>query len=127
MKHNWAGAIRSFEKENNCGITKNDFAKVFGMAYIKTFTCDLILQAWETTGIHPFNDKIVPPEKLAPSETSTIKYTSSVVHSTPVRKIMEAFSYSKPHPLDLAADTGNDEETVYKKVISLHFIHSAKN
>ena len=40
---------------------------------------------------------------------------------------MEAFSYSKPHPLDLAADTGNDEETVYKKVISLHFIHSAKN
>ena len=115
MKHNWAGAIRSFEKENNRGITKNDFAKVFGMAYIKTFTCDLILQAWETTGIHPFNDKIVPPEKLAPSETSTIKYTSSVVHSTPVRKIMEAFSYSKPRPLDLAADTGNDEETVIQE------------
>jgi hypothetical protein len=110
LKHNWAEEIRSFEKKNNRGITKNDFAQAFGSAHIKTFTRELILQAWETTGICPFNDKVVPPEKLAPSETSTIKYTSCVKHSTPVRKVMEAFSYFKPPPLDLAAANTNDEE-----------------
>ena len=84
LKHNWAGEIRSFEKEHNWGITKNDFGKSFGSAYLKMFTPGLILQAWEKTGIRPFNYKIIPPEKLAPSKTSTIKYTSCVIHSTPV-------------------------------------------
>jgi len=125
LKRNWAEAIRSFEKENNRGVTKTDFAKVFGAAYIKTFTCELISKAWETTGIHPFNDKIIPPEKLAPSETSTIKYTSSVRHSTPVRKIMEGFSYSKPHPPDLGtADTNDEDETTLQggQVMLRHLI-----
>ena len=98
-----------FELENFRGITNNDFAKAFGSAYLKTFTPRLILQAWESTGIFPFNDQIIPPEKMAPSETSTIKYTSSIVHSTPVQKVMEAFSYFKPPPLDLTTMAIEDE------------------
>ena len=110
LKHHWAAEIRMFELENFHGITNNDFAKAFGSAYLKTFTPRLIQQAWESTGIFPFNDQIIPPEKMAPSETSTIKWTSSVVHSTPVRKVMEAFSYFKPPPLDLTTMAIEDEE-----------------
>ena len=130
LKHNWAEEIRSFEKENNRGITKNDFAGAFGSAYVKTFTRELILQAWETTGIYPFNDKIIPPEKLAPSETSTIKYTSCVVHSTPVRKVMEAFSYFKPPPLDLGTvdiDDGGELTTQERGKITLSHVAQMAN
>ena len=112
LKQIWAHEIKMFELENFRGVKRDDFAKVFGNAYQRTFTPKLILHAWETTGVFPFNDKIIPPEKMAPSETSTVKYTSSVIHSTPVRKVMEAFSYFKHPPLDLAAvDTEDEEES----------------
>lgn len=109
FKQIWAKEIRMFEAENYRGVRKEDFAQVFGKAYLRAFTPQLILQAWETTGVFPFNDKIVPPEKMAPSETSTVKYTSSVVHATPVRKVMAAFSYFKPPPLDLSLMDAEDE------------------
>ena len=73
-----------FEKDNFRGVRKDYFGKVFGTAYLRAFTPQLILQAWRATRIFPFNDKIIPPEKMAPSETSTVKFTSSVIHSTPV-------------------------------------------
>jgi len=98
-----------FEAEEFRGVKRDDFAKAFGNAYKRTFTPKLILKAWEATGIFPFNDRIIPPGKMAPSKTTTIKYTSSVVHSTPVRKVMQAFSFFKPPPLDLmTADTGDE-------------------
>ena len=102
-----------FEAETFHGIRKDDFTRGFGNAYQRTFTPGLINKAWEATGIFPFNDKIVPPEKLALSETTSIKYTSSIVHATPVRKVMEAFTFFKVPPPDLCAmdveDEGNEE------------------
>ena len=112
LKQIWAHEIKMFEWENFRGVKKDDFAKVFGNAYQRTFTPQLILQAWEATGVFPFDDQIIPPTKMAPSGTSTIKYTSSVVHSTPVRKVMEVFSYFKPPPLDLASTDTEDEAEV---------------
>jgi len=109
LKSNWGKEIRKFEKENHRGVTTRDFAKVFGTAYLTTFTPELILQSWEKTGVFPFNDNVIPADKLAPSATSTIKYTSCVVHSTPVRKVMEAFSYFVPPPLDLGSSSTEDE------------------
>lgn len=109
LKFNWGKEIRRFEKESHCGVTTHNFAKVFGAAYLKTFTPKLVLQAWEKTGVFPFNNKIIPVEKFAPSETSTIKYTSCVVHSTPVRKVMEAFLYFEPAPLNLVPPNTGDE------------------
>lgn len=110
LKQNWAHEIKMFECEEFRGVKRDDFAKVFGNAYKRTFTPPLILKAWEATGVFPFNDKIIPPEKMAPSEMSTIKYTSSVIHSTPVWRVMEAFSFFKPPHLDLSAVDVEDEE-----------------
>jgi hypothetical protein len=107
FKQIWAQEIRMFEWENFCGVRKDNFAKVFGDAYQRAFTPQLILQAWETTGIFLFNDKIIPPKKMAPSKMST----SSVIHSTPVRKVMETFSYFKPRPLDLDIVGDDDGDT----------------
>ena len=116
LKQNWAEAIRLFEDENNRGVTKNDFARVFGTAYVKAFTPELVLKAWEATGIHPFNEEIIPPNKLAPSEKSSIKYTSNIVHSTPVRKVMEAFTFARSHPPGVVAmDTSNEGPAVQER------------
>lgn len=41
LKFNWGKEIRKFEKENHRGVTTRDFAKVFGTAYLKTFTPEL--------------------------------------------------------------------------------------
>jgi len=109
LKQNWAHQIKMFEVEEFCGVKRDDFAKAFGNAYKRTFTPKLILKVWEATGIFPFNNRIIPPEKMVPSETTTIKYTSSVVHSTPVQKVMQAFSFFKPPPLDLTTVDTEDE------------------
>ena len=102
FKKIWVHKIRMFEAKNFHDVSKNNFAKVFGMAYLHAFTPQLILQAWEATGVFSFNDKIVPPEKTAPSEMSTVKFTSSIIHSMPMQKVMAVFSYYKPPPLDLS-------------------------
>ena len=63
------------------------------------FTPELVRSAWEAVGINLYNPDIIPFEKLAPSETSTIRFTTAnTIHSTPVCNIMSAFSYFNPSP-----------------------------
>ena len=40
-----------FEAKNFRGVRKDNFAKVFGTAYLCMITPQLILQAWEATGV----------------------------------------------------------------------------
>ena len=67
---------------------------MFGRAYLRAFTPELVKSAWEAVGIYPYNPDVIPLDKLAPSETSTTRLTTAnAIHSTPVRKVMSAFSY----------------------------------
>ena len=94
LKRELAEEIRSWNESRQQGIRKRDFSGVFGRAYLRAFTPELVKSAWEAVGIYPYNPDIIPLDKLAPSETSTIQLTAaSAIHSTPVRKIMSAFSY----------------------------------
>jgi hypothetical protein len=50
--------------------------------------------AWKAVGIYPYNPEIISLDKLVPSKTSTTQLTAAnAIHSTPVWKIMSAFSY----------------------------------
>ena len=111
LKRELADEIRDWNDTHQRGIQKRDFSGVFGRAYIRAFTPELVKSAWEAVGIHPYNPDIIPLDKLAPSETSTTQLTAAnAIHSTPVRKIMSAFSYfNEPPEQDDHGDGGNDE------------------
>ena len=94
LKKELADEIRDWNDCHQRGIQKHDFAGVFGRAYLRAFTPELVKSAWEAVGIHPYNPHIIPLDKLAPSEVSTTQFTAAnAIHSTPVRKIISAFSY----------------------------------
>ena len=119
LKKELADEIRNWNDSHQQGIQKRDFAGVFGRAYLRAFTPELVKSAWKAVGIHPYNPDIIPLDKLAPSETSTILRTvASAVHSTPVRKIMSVFSYfdaslgqQNDHNGDQKNDCGGDNNT----------------
>ncbi|CAG8783178.1 12753_t:CDS:2 [Cetraspora pellucida] len=48
-------------------VTKYIFAKLFGQAYIKTYTPTAICNAFKSTGIWPFNPDAISPSCLEPS------------------------------------------------------------
>ena len=94
LKRELADEIRNWNDWHQRGIQKRDFAGVFGRAYLRAFTPELVKSAWKAVGIHPYNPDIIPLDKLAPSEASTtLLTTASAIHSTPVRKVMSVFSY----------------------------------
>lgn len=48
-------------------VTKYTFAKLFGPAFIETYLPSAICNAFEATGIWPFNPKAISPDRLNPS------------------------------------------------------------
>jgi len=59
MKTVWKEEISNFEEKNQQSITKEDFTGVFGQVYLCTFDCNIILAAFSSTEIHPFNHDII--------------------------------------------------------------------
>ena len=66
LKKELADEIRDWNDCHQRGIQKRDFAGVFGRAYLRAFTPELVKSAWEAVGIHPYNPHIIPLDKLAP-------------------------------------------------------------
>lgn len=94
LKKELANEIHNWNGSHQWGIQKWDFSGIFGHAYLQAFTSELVKSAWEAVGIYPYNSDIIPLDKLAPSKALTIQLTAaSALHSTPVQKIMSAFSY----------------------------------
>ena len=109
LKRELADEIHAWNENHQRGIQKRDFAGVFGRAYLRAFTPELVKAAWEAVGIHPYNPDVISLEKLAPSEMSTTQLTAaSAIHSTPVRGIMSAFSFFDNTENDVENDSEND-------------------
>ena len=108
LKKELADEIHDWNDRHQRGIQKRDFTGIFGNAYLRAFTPELIKSAWKAVGIYPYNPEIIPLDKLAPSETSTTRFTTAnAIHSTPVRKIMSAFSYFNA---SLEQDESDDDD-----------------
>ena len=58
MKEGWKKEICKFE-ELHAKVTKGDFTKVFGKAFLAAFTEPTIQAAFEKTGIYPFNPEVI--------------------------------------------------------------------
>ncbi|CAG8622265.1 3393_t:CDS:1, partial [Paraglomus occultum] len=68
LKKEYGKACEKYSNDNNGMIvTKRTFAKVFGPAFIKTYTPLAICNAYKATGIWPLNPNAISPERLDPS------------------------------------------------------------
>ncbi|KIK02681.1 hypothetical protein K443DRAFT_5957 [Laccaria amethystina LaAM-08-1] len=92
MKECWKEAINEHEKLHHRGVNKEDFAKVWGGAYIKAFTEENIRSAFKKTGIWPYNPDVITPEQMKPAEATSTRSTFPLPQSSPVRVFMGAFN-----------------------------------
>src|SRR4051794_9493839 len=67
MKHEFRCEIHKFEDLHMKGVTKADFAAVFGNAFLRAFTPETVKAAFKATGVHSFNPDAITEKKLAPS------------------------------------------------------------
>jgi DDE superfamily endonuclease len=105
MKECWKEQLHLFEEAHGHGINKSDFVKVWGTAYLKAFTQELIEAAFSSTGIHPFNPNVIAPEQMKPSEPTSINSCFPLPQASPTRAVMAAFRYQRPTALDLSPST----------------------
>ncbi|THU83855.1 DDE-domain-containing protein, partial [Dendrothele bispora CBS 962.96] len=85
QKSCWKEEVNKHEERTGRGVNKEDFAKVFGTAFIQAMTQDIILAAWEATGLIPFNPDIIKPEQMRPSEITSTKSTFPLPQNSPTR------------------------------------------
>jgi hypothetical protein len=90
MKSAWKDEINTFEERNRRQVRKSDFTSVFGHAYLKAFTPDLVAAAFQATGIHPFNPNVISEKQMKPSEPHSVKGSFLLPQISPVRCIMAA-------------------------------------
>jgi DDE superfamily endonuclease len=68
LKREYDKAVSRYNHENNGAlVTKLTFARVFGEAWIATYTPLAITQSFKATGIHPLNPNVIDPARLEPS------------------------------------------------------------
>lgn len=102
LKKAFHADVREFERLHLRGLQKEDFAGVFGAAFLRVFQPALIKKAFEVTGIYPFNPKVITTDKLAPSKTTCLKASFPQMHTSPVRAIMATFDHNPPTGLELS-------------------------
>jgi hypothetical protein len=101
--------VREFEKLHNHGLKKDDFAGVFGKAFLRTFHRDLIKKAFEVTGVVPFNPNVIRPELIAPSAATSLTSSFPQLHTSPVRAVIAVFEHNRPTAFDCSEDTVEPE------------------
>lgn len=107
MKEYFSQEIELFEEQHGYGITKDDFAGVFGRAFLRAFTKLTIMAAFAKTGIHPYNPDVIADSQMKPSQTTSIKASFPLPQASPVRAVYAAL-YDSPAPrssLDTSTST----------------------
>ena len=59
MKHQFRAEIKKFENLHCHGVTKEDFAGVFGQAFLQAFDEDTVKAAFSATGVWPYNPDVL--------------------------------------------------------------------
>jgi len=90
-KVHWAQECKKFEQESGRTVRKEDFLLVHACAIQQTFKKEIILSAWEKTGLCPFNPDVITPDMVAPStamSTHTLQLFP-VAQPTPVHQVVQ--------------------------------------
>ena len=112
MKESWKEEITAHEQKVGREVKKGDFAKVFGMAYLKAFTEDTIRAAFRVTGVFPFNPDVITKKQMAPSLTTSTLATFPLPQSSPVQRVMAVFHYQPQVDIPTPSNTGTQTPNI---------------
>lgn len=102
IKQAWKEEIDKFKSLHKSPVVKEHFAEVFGKAFLKVFTIQTVLSAFEKTGIYPFNPEVITTQQMKPSEATLLVGSLPLPMPSPVHKIMEVFNHNTLTSLDIA-------------------------
>jgi DDE superfamily endonuclease len=105
MKEAWKDAINRFEQLHRTQVTKGNFTKVFGEAFLMAFTRPTILAAFEKTGIYPYNPSVIMERQMEPSKATSTHGSFPLPQPSPVRAVMTAFHHHPITSFDVSPDT----------------------
>ncbi|KLO14049.1 DDE-domain-containing protein, partial [Schizopora paradoxa] len=110
MKDLYHEEVKKFTDLHGRKVSKGDFAAVFGTAYLRAFTEDLIKAAFRATGIYPFNPSAISTSQMKPSEPTSIQGSFPTEQPSPVKAVAKAFRDKPLTRLDIEdfASTGNE-------------------
>jgi hypothetical protein len=91
MKECWKEAICKFEETYQRGLSKSDFVEVWGDAYLRAFTLELVKKSFEATGILPYNPGIIQPGQMKPSEAISTHASFPLPQLELTNAVMAAF------------------------------------
>lgn len=100
MKEAWKEEINRFEELHRSKVTKGDFTEVFGRAFLRAFTRDTVLSAFEKTGVYPFNPAVITAQQMKASEPTSVVGSTPIPMPSPVRAIMAVFNHRPLTSLD---------------------------
>ena len=104
MKKWFEQSIRQFEEEKKRTVKKEDFLRVFGKAFIQSFTRETNKKVFEATGIVPFNPNVVTADDMAPSKATSTRGTFPQALNSPQKAIMMVFRQNPPTPMAIDPD-----------------------
>jgi hypothetical protein len=107
MKEAWKEEINRFEELHRSKVTKGDFMEVFGRAFLRAFTKDTVLSAFEKTGVYPFNPAVITTQQMKASEPTSVIGSTPIPMPSPVRAIMAVFNHRTLTSLDPSCSTVN--------------------
>ena len=104
MKREFEIEIRAFEEKHHRAVKKEDFAQVFGAAFLRAFSVATNKAAFSATGVVPFNPEVITAEQMAPSDNSSTRGTFPQLQTSPVRAVMAVYRYDPPTRLEADPD-----------------------
>lgn len=87
-----------FKETHRRKVTKADFAKVFGRAFLRTFTEESIKTAFRVTH-HPFDPSVITPEQMKPAAATAVDSSFPIPQPSPVKAIIKALRKNPPTEL----------------------------
>ncbi|KIY53749.1 DDE-domain-containing protein, partial [Fistulina hepatica ATCC 64428] len=119
MKVCWKQELHEFELTHERGVNKNEFAAVWGRAFIQAFTVDNVKMAFAATGIWPYNPEAIHTEQTKPSDATSLEHALPIDPSSPVKAVLRAFHTYQPTAAQL--DLGTYEPaTKTKRPSAIH-------
>jgi hypothetical protein len=105
LKDVYKRQVKRFE-EMRPGVTvgPGEFAEVFGGAWLKAMTANLVKSGWKATGLIPYNEGAITASQMRPSEATSIQGSFPQVLPSPVLRVVRVLRDVVPLDFDVDSD-----------------------
>lgn len=91
LKLKWGQARDEYERKYGRNVDKTNFLEVYATAHAQVLTEENIKAAFRKTGVNPLDPAIISEAAMAPSQTTSLRPTTSLIPMTSPVKVMSDF------------------------------------